>query len=409
MKNPVFTLILLMVYAVPGCLMAQNTLQNYNGTYSLVADEATLTLVLKQSENQEVTGTLSSTTGIHYQLEGEYLGEAVGGICSDQNGSVFFEMYYYEGELIVSLIEPDQNNMPDYNTATYLAFKRTIATDEVEVEQPEPRNTNPSMNTNSNNQPDLTGREIGDPAWGFVFIPPTGWVHQQDGSGMILGHNTIAGVILVLPHMLQNLQEVEQEMLKGIQDDGNFLQLSGNIASAGNNLLAADYQGIMDGQQVKAKGFGTLSPYGGGAFIIAVTTPDQLGEDIIRDAKAIAAHLRYSKPNTTELMQHFAGKWAHFTTNTSTWIQFNPDGTYDEQYESSYSGELSGGGNWGAYGGDQAKGRWTVQGNRDTGRIFVRLANGNEIVYEYRVHEERGEKYYAEYWFNGKLYAKSRE
>ncbi|MCB2220485.1 MAG: hypothetical protein KQI35_08830 [Bacteroidetes bacterium] len=417
MKDFTFILLLFMVFTASGWLNAQPVEKNYDGTYTLDDDGVTLSLVLKQAEDRQVTGTLSSTTGIHYQLEGEYLGEAVSGICSDQHGAVFFEMYFFEGELILSLIEPDQNNMPDYNTATYLNFTRSAVNEtqdpaaDIGADQSnaEPENSNSHMNANANNQQDLTGNEIGDPAWGFVFMPPAGWIHQQDGSGMILGHNTIAGLILVLPHMLQNLQEVQQEMLKGIQEEGQYLQLSGTIANAGNNMLAADYQGIMDGQQVKAKGFGTLSPYGGGAFIIAITTPDQLGEDIIRDAKAIATNLRYSKPNTSELMQHFAAKWANFTTNTSTWIQFNPDGTYDEQYESSYSGDLSGGGNWGAYGDQQSKGRWTVQGNRDAGRIIVRMSDGNEIIYDYRVHEERGEKYYSEYWFNGKLYAKSRE
>jgi hypothetical protein len=165
----------------------------------------------------------------------------------------------------------------------------------------------------------------------------------------------------------------------------------------------------MDGQQVKAKGFGTLSPYGGGAFIISVSTPDKLGEDIMMDAGSIAKNLVYSKAEVSDLMGHFAGKWVSFTTNTSSWIQLNPDGTYDEQFESSYSGDLSGGGNWGAYGNDQSKGRWTVLGNKDAGKIVVRLSNGNEIVYDYRVHEERGQKYYGEYLFNGKLYSKSRD
>ena len=236
-----------------------------------------------------------------------------------------------------------------------------------------------------------------------------GWTHQKSGEGIIMGHKTIAGIILVLPHMMQNLQEVQQEMLKGIQEEGSYLSIEGSISSVNDNILSGNYQGIVDGQQVKARGFGTLSPYGGGAFIIAISTPEKLGEEIIRDANLIASNLIYEKVNTSDLIRHFTGKWTNFTTNTSTWLQLYPDGTYDEQYESSYSGELSGGGNWGTAGSDNAKGRWTVQGNRDSGRIVVRLSNGNEIIYEYRVHEERGEKYYGEYWFNGKLYSKSRD
>jgi hypothetical protein len=278
----------------------------------------------------------------------------------------------------------------------------------INAEADQNKNT-PNMNKQSDQSQKPSGTEVGDPSWGFKFIPPEGWTYQQSGDGIIMGHTTIAGIILIFPHTLQNIQEVKQEMYNGTQEEGFSLALNSDLSNKGDNILAGDYQGIMDGQQVKAHGYGTLSPYRGGAFVLAVSTPEMLGSEIIRDAEMIATNLIYSKIEVSELMIHFAAKWASFSTNTSTWIQFYPDGTYDEQYESSYSGDLSGGGNWNTYGGENVKGRWTVQGNRDSGRIVVRLANGNEMYYDYRVHEENGQKYYAEYWFNGKLYSKSHD
>ena len=56
---------------------------------------------------------------------------------------------------------------------------------------------------------------------------------------------------------------------------------------------------------------------------------------------------------------------------------------------------------------DSDRGRWTVRGNKDAGTIIVKLANGNEIYYEYQVHIENGQKYYREYRFNGDFYSKS--
>jgi len=375
---------------------AQNLSSNINGTYTLTADGTFLTLSVKQDINQKITGSLSSNTGISYSLNGDIYEGIATGICSGESGSVFFEIYKVQNELILSLIEPDASNMPDYNTATYLSFTEESLTE----------TDSGSENTYKKT---MSGNEIGDPSWGFKLISPAGWTHQQSNEGIILGHNTIPGMILVFPHMLKNMQEVQQELHKGIQEEGSYLSINGNPSTVKDNILAGDYTGIMDGEQVKAKGFGTLSPYGGGAFIIAVSTPDKLGNEIINDAKKIASSLIYTKIDVSDLTRHFAGKWTNFTTNTSTWLQLYPDGTYDEQYESSYSGDLSGGGNWGTAGNNNAKGCWAVEGNRDNGRIIVRLSNGNEIVYEYRVHEERGEKYYAEYWFNGKLYSKSRD
>lgn len=255
--------------------------------------------------------------------------------------------------------------------------------------------------------PESPQQPIGNPDWGFQFVPPQGWSYQEIEGGLIMGHTTIPGIILIYPHIVDNMAAVRSDLANGIQEGYDYLALSGEITKVSDNILAGDYQGYMDGQQVKAKGFGTLSPYGGGAYIIAVSTPDMLGDEIVRDAKWIATNLIYKKLDTENLVRHFAGQWASFTTNTSSWIFFNADGTYDEKYESGYSGDLSGGGNWNAYGNENAKGRWTVRGNRDQGTIIVIMANGDEIYYEYRVHEERGHKYYGEYYFNGKLYSKS--
>ena len=274
----------------------------------------------------------------------------------------------------------------------------------------EPKDMN-NMNTHQptpeNPMPQSPDDPVGDPSWGFKFIPPEGWNFQYSADGAILGHTTIPGIIVIYPHVLKSMEEVRQQMNMGIQDAGSYLTLSGTLSEAGDQLLEAGYEGVVDGSIARGHGFGTLSPHGGGAFIVAISTPQMLGEEIIRDARWMAANLVYEKMESSDLVRHFAGKWANFTTNTSTWIQFYPDGTYDEQYESSYSGELSGGGNWGAYGGENAKGRWTVQGNRDQGRITVRMTDGSEVYYDYHVHEENGQKYYGEYWFNGKLYGKS--
>ncbi len=384
---------------------AQTGQDPFSGQYQMTTQEVVLTLDLKLQPGSKVTGTLSSSTRQSYSMDGIASGNSASGSCSDGAGSVYFELYVESDELILSLIEPDAWNNPDYSTATYLSFSR--------VQQDITSQKNTAMDipgTQSATGGNDPGREaVGNAAWGFQFIPPEGWSSQQTSDGLILGHQTIPGMILVFPHMLTSLPEIRQEMMNGIQDGMNYLVPGGAISVVGDGILTGDYTGIMDSQQVKGRGFGTLSPYGGGAFILAVSTPDKLGEAIIRDAGWIAGNLVYRKMETSDLVMHFAGRWASFTTNTSTWIQFYPDGSYDEQYESSYSGELSGGGNWGAYGGENAKGKWTVQGNRDQGRITVRLFNGNEIYYDYRVHEQNGEKYYGEYWFNGKLYGKSRD
>jgi hypothetical protein len=160
---------------------------------------------------------------------------------------------------------------------------------------------------------------------------------------------------------------------------------------------------------VKARGFGILSPHGGGAYLIAVSTPENLGTELLGAAESMLNSVQYFKVETGGLIQHFAGTWTSHGSNTSTWITFYPDGTYSDQSESSYSGDFHDGagnwtGGWGAAGQSGDQGRWTVRGTKDNGTIIVKLNNGEEYHYEYRVNMQDGYKYYNEYYFNGDFY-----
>ena len=141
-------------------------------------------------------------------------------------------------------------------------------------------------------------------------------------------------------------------------------------------------------------------------FLAAVALPK-----LAQTAEKIIKEMVYIKQDVSELMQHFVGTWTHFTTNTSTWITFHPDGTYSDQYEASYQGNFEDqyghdAGHWGVAGQESDRGRWTVYGNKDEGRIVVRYANGKEVVYNYRVNIEKGRKFYNNYYLNGDFYFK---
>ncbi|KPK86190.1 MAG: hypothetical protein AMS27_05600 [Bacteroides sp. SM23_62_1] len=424
--------------------------QSLSGTYTMTAEQATLTLVLTQTGNM-ITGTLSSNSGASFQLEGEVMEGAGAGICTGGGSSVFFEVFLAGSDLTLGLIDPDEFNMPDYDQAQYLLFTKQseqagtkgqtgnitgklFGNNQQTNQQPDNQQYNNQQNYNQQNlnqqnynqgqegwsQQGNTGQEagsstigineVGDPSWGFKFVPPAGWVHQKSAEAAILGHTTIAGMILVLPHMAENMQQMQQELYQGIQEEGNYLTLSGGLNQVSQNVISGDYTGIMDGTQVKAKGMGILSPFGGGAYLIAVSTPDKLGNELITVTENIARNMQFFKVEVAGLIQHFAGNWASFTTSTSTWMCFCSDGSYSEQYEAAYSGNFDdGSGNWSAANQDSGQGRWTVRGTKEAGQIIVRMNNSQEIIYEYKVHQEKGYTYYNEYWFNGRHYSKKTE
>jgi hypothetical protein len=231
----------------------------------------------------------------------------------------------------------------------------------------------------------------------------------MSGQSLLLGSQTVPGLIAIWPHQAASIQELQQLMLQGLNEESVSLSLSGNLQNMGQGILSGEYSGILDGTQVKARCLGTSSPYGGGAIILAVTTPDKYGEQQQSAAMAIANSMRYFKPQVSDVMNHFVGCWTTTTTNTQTWMTLRPDGTFSDQYESSYSGNFSNQygddlGNWGAHNQQNAAGRWTVNGTREQGTITLIYQNGEQTVVQYRVNTEKGQTYYNEYYFNSVFY-----
>ena len=397
-------------------LSAPPPAQGLSGAYSYDDQGTTMTLILKEESNGNVTGSLNSPGGLQMKVEGMMQEEAAVGSCYNDQGGYYFEAYQEKGKLTLNLIEPGPDNAPDYSKAQQLIFSRkgegTSSPAPLSPGRALPAGGQQSPKVSSG-APGLSAEAIGDAAWGFAVHPPAGWKSQKTAQGIILGHDAIAGMILIFPHQMTDFQTVQTQMQSGINEAGTQLTLTGGLQQIGDNAVAGDYTGTFNGQQVKVRGVGTLSPHGGGAYILAVTAPDKYTGEIARAADAIAAGMEYSRPQTSDLMQAFAGTWATMTKNTQTRVTLAPDGGYFENYEASYSGSSSDGlGNqdmgWGTARNDQAQGRWAARGSREQGVITITYNNGNATTVEYRVHVENGETYWNEYWFNGDLYGRER-
>ncbi len=390
--------------------------QNYTGTYQVNTGDNTLTLTIKQDGFNVISGTLKSSNGTQFAMEGMVNEGIAAGVFSGSEGSLYFEAYMDGNDLTLSLIEPDQFNMPDYDTARYLVLSRSSQQSapsqppsQVQASPIEQMPTTQPESQSSNIKP---GTElVKDNINGYSFTKPNGWVHQQGEGQILLGSNTIPGLISVFPHQAGNMRELQGLMREGIQEEGVFLSLGGEIQQQGSNMITGYYDGSVQGEQARGYGIGLLSQYGGGIFVLAVSTPQKLGQDIIAAADYLAQNTHFSKRETgdADLVRHFSGEWSWTNGYRTEWMTFFPDGTYSDQSEASYSGNLSDGGSWGVANQNSNRGRWSVQGTRDSGVITVINTDGSQTRYEYRVFVERGEKYYREYLLNGYHYAKQKD
>jgi hypothetical protein len=328
---------------------------------------------------------------------------------SDEYGSVDYPYNLHGNNLIISFPEGYQ-----------LQFQRVEASHpSLPNEAPEisPQKSVPSLPSSEIAPPvtasaQLSGKEIGDPQWGFAFQPPAGWKYQQSAQGVLLGHDQIAGMIVVFPHTYGSVQAIQQAMTEGLQEEGIMMYPSGQLNTMGQNAITGEYQGTWQGVQARGTGFGTLSPYGGGAMILAVTTPDKFGKQLSDPANQIAQNMRFFAVDASALMQHFAGYWWYYSGTSAIshekLIHLAPDGTYRDKRED--AADVS---NLDQYGNvnnqylgnsqGRSSGRWTPRGNKYEGIIIVTRADGSSFEIEYRVKPSNPQKF-GSYYFNGTLY-----
>ncbi len=392
----------------PDLAREQQVATGFSGTFSFQSERTTLTLRLQQSPDGTLKGTLSSSTGAQFQLEGMVQEGTAMGICASNEGKVFFEASLQGNQLHLALLEPDANNMPDYQRARQLMLNRVTG---AASRSPAPSALPGSRAPSGASARPASGEVASDPSWGFRFNVPAGWKIKKEAAGAILGHDTIAGAILVFPHTAASMQEVQQQMQQGLSEENSELRPEGNIGRIGENGVGGIYQGRYQGQQVKARGIGTFSPGGGGAYILGISTPEKFSGELAQAADSLARSLEPARVEVSEVMQYFVGTWFSYTKNTSNEVTLYADGTFSMNYEASYSGtpDSSGATGWGLARQNRNRGRWTVRGSRTSGVIILKYPDGGTEEVQYRVHQERGETFWSEYYFDGNLYGKKRE
>ena len=400
--------------AVCSCLLmlfAAAAGQGLSGRYTAVLADITYSLSLSPAGGDGLTGTFSSSTGMRLRLDGSIIDDGAGGTC--YQGDViagYFELVRDGNRLAFLLTPAGADGMPDMENAKELVFSPT-GSSKPPAGQPQPEPAPRTPAESGPKQVEAPG-EVGNPGWAFTFTPPSGWRCQADAQGAVLGHDQIAGGILILPHRLRSLEKLGAQMAEGLQENEGQLKPTGALKTQDSNRLAGDFSGFYQGQTVKGYGIGTVSP-SGGAYIIALTAPDKFTTALSSAADLVAASMRYRevKGGGSELMSHFAGTWVSTTTNTETRMTFYPDGTFAEGYEASYSGGSSDAqGNpdmsWGTAGEKRTAGSWSAQGTVEQGVITITYENGNSRDVNYRVHVENGETYPNEYWFANDLYGR---
>lgn len=185
----------------------------------------------------------------------------------------------------------------------------------------------------------LAAQETGHrdyPNLGISFDIPEGWIGQENATGYVMGSQTEAGIVVMMPHQARDINQLKLEAQQGVADNqGTNLALSGEIEDFTKQGLQGLYQGTVNFQPAKAYAVGLINPYGTGVTVIAMTTADQFTETYKDLARKVASSVKFCKIEIKES----DSEWGEILKNARL--------TYMNSYNSgggSYDGYLTGGG-----------------------------------------------------------------
>jgi len=225
----------------------------------------------------------------------------------------------------------------------------------------------------------------------FQFNLPKDWVAQAlENGSYLIGHNTKAGFIMVMPHQYASVVQMQQESIQGIQEDGISLMPVSEFQAYGNRGLMVDFGGTIQGQPVKSNAIGLISPHGGGLTILTAVRSDLYTAEYLTLIQIIANSVSFSKPRVTAT----ASNWKSRITNKRLLYMKTSNGFSDKitidlcssgqfGYHSNSSGMSDGATTLTYAGQNGGQGTWEIASRGQQTLLILSFHNGE--IYEYQL------------------------
>jgi hypothetical protein len=176
---------------------------------------------------------------------------------------------------------------------------------------------------------------------GLTFVIPEGWVGQEGEGLYIVGHNSIPGIILVIPHAdPMTRQQMVDESFRGLVfgPQTTFKPVD-KVTTLDKHSIGGEFIGTYDGQPARSYIIGMSNPHGNGITIVAVTSEEKYRSDTHqRVALELKSTVKFEKVKSN---QQIKGAVSEGTIDNWKYQLGNTRLTFSESYSS--GGEYGGG------------------------------------------------------------------
>lgn len=174
----------------------------------------------------------------------------------------------------------------------------------------------------------LTGR-VDVAELGLSFMVPEQWVGQFTEDAFVMGGLQEPGLILIMPHEYDSLDEMRREAQQGISEGATMLRLDGSLEPIGDHALGGAFRGSLEGSPARVYLVAAINPHGLGMSVMAVGDDAADAARLRALAREVAASLTFSKVEAGEVVEQARQLLANHRL------------TYLESYSSGASGGYS--------------------------------------------------------------------
>ena len=135
---------------------------------------------------------------------------------------------------------------------------------------------------------------------GLSFDIPQGWKGGEQEDYILLGHETIPGLMIISQNTAKNTASLKKSSMEPINEAGLFLAPDGDFVVVSDSRVEGNYTGTYQGEAVKAFMIGLSNSEGVGITILILTSSNIFGDNHITEANKLAKTVQFFKPKDTD-------------------------------------------------------------------------------------------------------------
>lgn len=134
-----------------------------------------------------------------------------------------------------------------------------------------------------------------DSGYGFSYTIPEGWVGAASSEGVMIGHATVPGMVLLAPKRHSDKAALKRTFAEPTDDGASTLAAVAPPQILADGSVRVEQRGTVEGMPVKVLAIAKLNPHGGNtANLMALAPADGFSAELEQALMAVHRSVRYT-------------------------------------------------------------------------------------------------------------------